>query len=124
MKIYKPLIFAVILIFVFSLKTALAHQPRIVTSSYISVEAPEVSKTYYGELNGFPHLYTIDSPEDFQLYLNLLVPKNSNPGGRYSAIVFLKTGDKRTEVARMDSDSENWKEFYESFFTSTALIEE
>lgn len=115
MKIYKPLIFVSILVFIFSLKTAFAHQPRIMASSYISVETPEVSKAYYGELNGFPHLYTINSPEDFQLYLNLLVPKNSNPSGRYSAVVFLKIGDKRVETARLDSNSENWKEFYESY---------
>lgn len=51
-----------------------AHQPRIPEGTQISVSDPEISKAYYTELQGTPHIYTIISDVSFALYINILVP--------------------------------------------------
>lgn len=53
---------------------ALAHQPKITENSETNVSDPEISKAFYGQLNGEPHTYTISSDKDFNLYVNILVP--------------------------------------------------
>jgi len=53
---------------------AYSHQPRLVESSRITVVDPEISKAYYGKLAGEPHIYRIESPQPFALYVNILVP--------------------------------------------------
>jgi hypothetical protein len=94
---------------------ALAHQPRLVCEDKIVVENPEVSKAYYDTLNGSPRTYIIESHTPFLLYLNLLVPKSSNPQGRYSAIVYRIDESNRVEWARLEASSVEWKEFYEEY---------
>ncbi len=37
----------------------LAHQPRITTSTTTVITDPEISKAYYGQLDGIPHTYEI-----------------------------------------------------------------
>jgi hypothetical protein len=92
-----------------------AHQPQLVSGDYVKVPNPEVSKAYYDTLAGAPRTYVIDSPNPFHLYLNLLVPGSSNPQGRYSAIVYTVEAGNRTESARLDAGSVEWKEFYEEY---------
>lgn len=88
-----------------------AHQPRIVKDKVIIVD-PEISRAFYDELKGVPKKYTIKSEKEFLLYLNLLVPKNTNPDGRYSLRVFDDSGNKVGELLSADSD---WEEFYEEY---------
>ena len=33
---------------------------------------PEISKAYYGKLNGIPDIYTIKSSEPFNFYINII----------------------------------------------------
>jgi len=88
-----------------------AHQPRIVKDEVVITD-PEISRAFYSELKGEPEKYIIKSDKDFLLYLNLLVPKNTNPEGRYSLYVFDEKEDKVGEIL---SSSEEWEEFYEEF---------
>jgi len=94
---------------------ASAHQPRLVCGDKVVVENPEVSKAFYDTLNGNPRTYTIESQTPFLLYLNLLVPESSNPQGRYSAVVYRLDTGKRVELAKLNSSSVEWKEFYEEY---------
>ena len=64
-----------ILLFLLIVSTpVLAHQPRITERAITSVVDPEVSKAYYAELSGEPHIYTINATGSFNLYVNILVP--------------------------------------------------
>jgi hypothetical protein len=92
-----------------------AHQPRLVCEDPVIVADPEISKAYYDTLSDAPRIYVIESQKPFLLYLNLLVPKSSNPQGRYSAIVYRVAEGKRAECARLNADSVEWKEFYEEY---------
>lgn len=92
---------------------ASAHLPRIVTQNRITVETPEVSKAYYGELTGEPHVYLVESDKDFTLYLNLLVPRITNGDARYGANI-IDTATNRP-IAVLPADSVQWTPYYEEF---------
>ena len=47
-------------VLIFSPFLVFAHQPRITEDGKIDVVNPEISKAYYGELKGGPHIYTIN----------------------------------------------------------------
>ncbi len=52
-----------------------AHQPRIVTGEHVTlVEAPEISKAYYGELTGKPDLFVVERDKQWDLFVEILVP--------------------------------------------------
>lgn len=96
--------------------TADAHQPRL-TSDMIKgvVSNPEISKAYYDELTGNPRTYRISTNNEFNLYLNILVPKNTNPDGRYSAVIYMVGKTARSTIDKIDVNSTPWKEFYEEY---------
>ena len=100
---------------------ALAHQPVIVGNKTLEIDNPEFSRAFYDELKGAPRSYLIDTDKEFDLYINLLVPKNTNPDGRYSARIYQINGERRTLLAEIIGDSIEWKEFYEPFGGDTYL---
>ncbi len=104
----------VVLLFltIFVSESAFAHQPEIVNSTIIEVSHPEISKAYYGELAGLPHIYRIQSAVDFDLYLNILVPQSSNPEGRYSLNLY-KVDDVKKFIGKIDAGSSSWKKSFE-----------
>lgn len=75
---------AILLVLFFSMSTVAAHQPRLETSTNVSmnnpivVHNPEISQAFYSTLRGSPDYYKISSNVSFKLYLNLLVP--TSPG--------------------------------------------
>jgi hypothetical protein len=108
-----------VIAFLLMLGTAFAHQPRIElgvnnsASNPIIIPDPEISKAYYGQLNGHPDYYEIISGVPFNLYLNILVPDipvyNET---RMSVEVTNITGDR---IIFLDGTSSNWSVFYEPF---------
>ena len=94
--------------------TALAHQPRIPQGNSIDVPDPEVSKAYYGQLDGRPHVYRIVSIKPFALYVNVLVP--DLPGQVQDIIaVVIKDGNANQPVAVLDGREAPWHRFFEPF---------
>jgi len=105
-------------LFLFILLTAssvLAHQPVMVGKGTGEIRDPEISRAFYDELTGRPRSYFITADKAFDLYLNLLVPQNTNAKGRYSARVYRLTGGRRKLLAEIKADSVEWVEFYEPF---------
>jgi len=90
---------------------AFAHQPRIASENPIAVPNPEVSKAYYGKLNGEPVVYRIVAAEPFDLYVNVLVPDIAGQKKDVSALI---TKDGK-EIALLDSQTFEWKQFFEEF---------
>ena len=69
----------VIIIFLFS-SHLFAHQPKLINYSPSidnphQVIDPEISKAYYGKLNGEPHYYMINSEEEFLFYWKMIKAK-------------------------------------------------
>jgi len=111
----KTVLFLIVFLFLANAGDALAHQPRIIyyQKGDVSINNPEISQAFYDELSGEPRNYFIDSEEDFEIYINLLVPLPENRSGRYSAIIFLEGQEQ--EIALLDGLSSDWQEFYEEF---------
>ena len=70
----------VVIVILFCSSNLLAHQPKLINYSPSidnphQVIDPEISKAYYGKLNGEPHYYIIDSKEEFLFYTGILSPK-------------------------------------------------
>lgn len=89
----------------------LAHQPRIVEYEKINVTKPEISKAYYGELSGKPHIYMIEASSAIDLYVNVLVPFIEGPGK--NVIVKIFKGDQ--SLGSLSPGEKDWKEFFEPF---------
>jgi len=93
---------------------ALAHQPRYVfnkgdINEPIIVEKPEISKAYYGKLDGRPAWYKIQNEKEFNLYLNILAPDLNDA-----------QTDFRVEVTKDNSvvfvlEGGEWERFFEEF---------
>lgn len=109
----KILLLSIILLLLSPSAVVLAHLPRIVYLQQEDVQIinPENSQAFYDELKGSPKSYFISSEQDFELYLNLLVPEAANRDARYSAKVF--SGEQ--QITELDGGSVEWSEFYETF---------
>lgn len=114
----KP--FLVICCFIL-LWTVLAHQPRLSDETDLIVEAPEISKAYYKELKGTPHTYTITSEKEFDLYVNILVPKIEWITKDFTVDIE-KRWASDTLIKRMDWSVYERTEFFELFGYDTYLM--
>ena len=106
--------FLIILLLLGMYRQVIAHQPRYVfnqgdVNNPIIVEKPEISKAYYGKLNGQPNYYKIQNEKDFNLYLNILAAD-------------LKTSrtDFKVEVIKdsqtvFELEGDKWERFFEEF---------
>lgn len=114
MKKFLAGLFALWVLFVLPIQ-AQAHQPRIVENEKTEIRNPEISQAFYGELQGGPKTFVIESDKDFDLYLQLLVPKTTNPDARYSAVAFESTDQGRIPVASISGEGQEWREYHEEF---------
>jgi hypothetical protein len=89
----------------------LAHQPRLVKVEKNIITEPEVSKAYYGNLSGKPHIYTISANSPIDLYVNILVPFIEGP----EKIVTVKIFKGEHLIAMLSPKREDWKKFFEPF---------
>jgi hypothetical protein len=108
------ILLAIALIF-FSI--ASAHQPRIVFGNQTSpenpvkIEDPEISKAYYGILDGTPDFYDSETNQSIRLYLNILVPDLN--GSRTDFIVEVSSRNRSLFV--LNGTDYRWTKFYEEF---------
>ena len=101
------------------LRVVEAHLPYMVVDTGATlVEKPEVSKAFYGELQGRPAVYDIVSPDSFELYANILVP--DEPGMPTDLTVTVTQGPET--VAVLDGPAYAWTKFYEPFGGDSYLM--
>lgn len=93
---------------------SLAHQPRITESRITQVPDPEISKAYYGKLQGEPDVYVIQAGEPFDLYVNVLVPDIAGQKKDVSAVI-IKDGNTENPLAVLEGINFEWENFYEPF---------
>jgi len=95
--------------------SASAHQPRIIYNQAgdIQIFNPELSQAFYDELNEGPRYYFINSDKNFNLYINILVPAESNETGRYAFSVY--KGLDEGPIFSSAVLSNGWELFYEPF---------
>jgi hypothetical protein len=105
-----------ILVGVFFALPCLAHQPYLIQNSaeVIQVSDPEISKAYYSELKGQPQYYEINSPVDFALYVNILIPAVPQTTKDMLVEVF-KDNEQGSRLYVLDGKGYDWQLFFEEF---------
>jgi len=102
-----------LLVFVFLLLSfsALAHQPRIVKANLTEIFNQEVSQAFYGNLNGAPAYFAVNSNSSFSMYFGILVPDVKGIKKDVSAIVE-KDGK---QYLFLNASASAWKPFFEDY---------
>lgn len=97
----------------------LAHAPvrdegrhALTRADPFPVVEPEISKAYYMELTGAPHVYRIDSDGPFRFYAGLLQPKIEGCAMTRTFSLELLDGQFR-RIDGLDGSIATWTEFYE-----------
>jgi hypothetical protein len=111
----KKILFTLIFSFLICLP-AYAHQPHLVQYNLepIKITDPEVSKAYYSELKGKPDFYVLDSPINFQLYLNILIPAVPETN-RDMLVEFYTNQEPGKLLYTLDGKNFDWQFFHEEF---------
>lgn len=93
-----------------------AHQPRLVFKQpvweIVTVEKPEISQAFYGNLSGQEDLYEINADESFLMYVNIVVP--NLPGYRTDYTVEIIESNYEI-YTRLEGKSFEWEKFFERF---------
>jgi len=111
----KKLTFYILALMFFIPGCTFAHQPRIVTDNFVEISNPEVSQAFYGELNGSPVEYQIQSSKDFDLYVGLLVPDISSVKKDLIIEISRIKNDKKEILDVLDGSKFEWTPFYEEY---------
>lgn len=106
----KKAILFILVLLIFS-ASVYAHQPRIVSSDFTSIQNPEVSQAFYGELKGKENYFQINSDKPFYLHVSVLVPDVKNIDKDVSAEV--SSGNKLLFL--LNGTNVTWTVFYEEF---------
>ena len=98
-------------------KPILAHQPKLINYSPSfdkphEVIFPEISKAYYGKLEGDPHYYIINSENDFLFYTSILSPKIKDTY-KWLSLEVLDENDQI--IYKADGSKFNWTPWYEPY---------
>lgn len=95
---------------------ASAHQPQIVVGErpITLIVEPEISKAYYGQLSGEPHVFTVDAREPFDFYLNVLVPDVPNAKKDVSAAL-INPASPEVPIVVIGGGEAKWEPFFEEF---------
>lgn len=110
----KKIIFLICL-FVLTPFLAFAHQPRLASGVEMQViQEPEVSKAYYAILKGQPEYYQIEAKEDFNFYLNILVPDLPDSRRDFKVEVYNENYSELPFLI-LDGQSFNWEKYYEEY---------
>lgn len=104
----KKIIYLVMLLTLIGV--VVAHQPRVVDSEMIEVLDPEISKAYYGELEGEQHIYSINSEQEFSIYVNVLIP-----GKELTHTVSAELVKDDKVIYFLDGEDFQWEPWYEEF---------
>jgi len=101
----KKILFIILILF---FPVVIAHKPFYEISNYTLIETPELSHAYYSELNGSEHIYEINSEKDFNLYVNILVPYESNQRD-----FLVEIYQDNTLINTLNKEKYNWTFFNE-----------
>ncbi len=107
----------IVIIFLLFSSNLFAHQPKLINYSPSidnphQVIDPEISKAYYGKLNGEPHYYIINSEKDFLFYAGILSPK-VDENYKWLSLDIL---DKNNNVIyQADGSQHKWNAWYEPY---------
>lgn len=123
MKRARVVLFVIVVFFSFTVAVE-AYSPWIVKEQTTTIQNPEVSQAFYGELKGVDNTFKIDAKDPFTFYVNVLVPYLPGAQKNMSAEIYAMTisvdendpgkeiQTKRT-VAILQASEYQWSKIYE-----------
>ena len=104
-------------IFIFFCFNSYAHQPKLIKYSPSEnnphkVIFPEISKAYYGKLDGEPHYYIIKSDKEFLFYTGILSPKRNE---NYTWLSIDIINENKEIIFKADGKNFKWEPWYEPY---------
>lgn len=107
-----------IIVLFLSISMVFAHQPRLASDNTtitnpIVVKNPEISQAFYGQLNGNPAYYKIQSNKQFQLYANILVPDIAGASSQLMSVQITDSSGK--SIGLLDAKNSTWTPYFEEF---------
>jgi hypothetical protein len=109
-KIILPLTLLLLLPLVF------AHQPKFVNQE-VEINDPEISRAFYGILEGEPHTFTINSQEEFDLYVQILAPDIENTRTDFNVEII----HPDNTITLLNGSQTEWQTFFEEFARDSYL---
>lgn len=100
-------------------ETASAYFPLVVTQNtlhdIVTIQNPEESQTFYGQMLGFPHTYEIQTDTPLNLFVEISVPDIDSSTNNISGIIVQQVeGSGRVkEVARLYAKEATWGKYFE-----------
>jgi hypothetical protein len=103
---------------------AFAHRPVVVKSGSsmsapVEISEPEISRAFYGSLEGEPHSYKIVSAVPFELYVNILVPDLDPDGAPIAShdmsFEVCREGGEGAPMFTVSGTESAWSRFYEKY---------
>ncbi len=116
----------IIIAFIALISLLFAHQPKFIMDSSPTaaepypIQHPEISKAFYGDLNGAPEWFKVVLPESLALYINILVP--DIPVYRDHRFSVEVLDSSQTVIFLLDSNQTAWKPFYEKYGKDNYLM--
>jgi len=90
-----------------------AHQPNYIDKQTQIINAePNISKAYYGELNGSSAVYTINTTSSLKLYVQVLSPKIQNAKKDFTVLI---KDDKQNIIFNLAASTKEWQSWYEDY---------
>lgn len=90
-----------------------AHQPNYIgQQSEINNYEPDISKAYYGRLNGSKTIYNIQTNTSLNLYVQILSPKIENPKKDFNVLII---DNNEKIIADLSMPPNEWKDWYEEY---------
>ncbi|MBN2087091.1 hypothetical protein JW758_01965 [Candidatus Peregrinibacteria bacterium] len=103
--------FLFLILFILTTQNVFAHQPRIVDEQFTKIDNPEISQAFYGSLDGEAQQFVINSENEFELYLGVLVPDLPDIGKDISFVVY-----KDNQILwSFDGPTYKWEKYYEEY---------
>ena len=99
---------------------ASAYQPQIIDYKDVPivVERPEISKSYFGKLNGKPHEYIIKL--DIPVSLDVVLSVPDVPGAKKDFVVSgVSLGET---IFQLDAEKAEWKPYFDNFGHDNYLV--
>jgi len=112
---------SIIILSLYSL-AAYAYRPRLVFDQDLSIvypkiiQNPEISQTFYGELDGKTDYYKITSDQDFNLYFNIMIPDIPDAYTDFSVDVY----SEKKNIS-LDGSQFDWEKYYEKLTGNNLL---
>jgi hypothetical protein len=91
--------------------SAFAWEPRIVEGESVVIVSPDTAQVFYDTLSGETRAYRFTREDAWVLDLSLLVPRTTNPKGKFDAVIVNESAG--TVASVLEAGDTPWQKYYD-----------